>query len=376
MIDSSTPRVEQTIPKDFLDLAEVQARHEDQLMSKQHVVGVALGHKVKGGEDTGQKAITVLVDTKMDESLLPSGERINKKLDNVPTDVVPVGIIQAGPATTPTVTVPPEMAFGRLPELEFVPNGAAVAAPLAARTRELTREERIEEEIRTLMLRDRMRPAMGGYSVGHYQITAGTIATGCYDWTPFPGIPSRFYMLSNNHVLANTNAAQIGDPILQPGPYDGGTVLSDVIGRLTRYVPINWITPTSAPLNYVDAAIAEVDFHSLTREIYYIGYIKTLYVAPNVNDVVQKTGRTTNFSTGRVLNINATVNVNYGGGLTARFARQILTQAMSAPGDSGSLVSTLDEEGVGLLFAGSSAVTVINHLHYVQYLLGVRITEK
>ena len=80
-------------------------------------------------------------------------------------------------------------------------------------------------------------------------------------------------------------------------------------------------------------------------------------------------------------NINATIDVNYGSGRIARFARQILAQtrtgrAMGAGGDSGSLVTTLDEEGVGLLFAGSSTVTVINHLSFVQNLLKVRITEK
>jgi hypothetical protein len=68
--------------------------------------------------------------------------------------------------------------------------------------------------------------------------------------------------------------------------------------------------------------------------------------------------------------------VNYGSGRVARFARQILTTNMSAGGDSGSLVTNLDEDGVGLLFAGSSAVTVINHLSFVQALLGIRITEQ
>lgn len=376
----STPRIEETIPKGLLELAEVQARHEEELFAKPHVVGVALGNKIKGGEDTGQPAITVLVDAKVDESLLPARDRVKKKLDDVQTDVVAVGVIQAGPATAPTVTAPPELGLGRLPELQFAPNGGG-AAPVRTVERELTPEERLAADVRALTLRDRIRPAMGGYSVGHYQITAGTIATGCYDWIEFPDIPSRFYLLSNNHVLANSNAGRSGDPILQPGPYDGGTILSDVIGRLARFVPIQWITAGSAPLNYVDAAIAEVDFHSVTREVYYIGYMRSLYLAPQVNDVVQKTGRTTNFSTGRITNVNATVDVNYGGGRVARFARQILAQtrdghAMGAPGDSGSLVSTLDEEGVGLLFAGSGVITVINHLHYVQYLLGVRITER
>ncbi len=74
--------------------------------------------------------------------------------------------------------------------------------------------------------------------------------------------------------------------------------------------------------------------------------------------------------------VNATVDVNYGGGRVARFCRQIITGNMSAGGDSGSIVTNLDEDGVGLLFAGSSAITIINHLLFVQALLRVRVTEQ
>jgi hypothetical protein len=216
---------------------------------------------------------------------------------------------------------------------------------------------------------------MGGYSVGHVRITAGTIATCCYDLEPFPSIPQRYYILSNNHVLANSNNANIGDPIVQPGPIDGGQAPQDVVARLSRFVPIRFIEGDSAPCNFVDAAIAEGDFEDLNREIYWIGYVRRLYVAPNVGDIVQKTGRTTHFTTGRVQGVNATVDVNFGGGRVARFCRQIITDNMSAGGDSGSLVTNLDEEGVGLLFAGSSVITIMNHLSFVQALLRIRITE-
>jgi S1-C subfamily serine protease len=231
----------------------------------------------------------------------------------------------------------------------------------------------MKEELGIETLKQRIRPAMGGFSVGHYKITAGTIATCVYDVTPFPGIPSRYYILSNNHVLANSNNARIGDPILQPGPYDGGTVPGDVIARLFRFVPIKFKTPTSAPINYVDAAIAEGDFHNLNREIYWIGYVQQVNSIPKVGDIVEKTGRTTNFTTGKITAIDATVDVNYGGGLVARFGKQIITTAMSAGGDSGSLVCDIKEGAVGLLFAGSSSVTVANSILYVQSLLGIRL---
>jgi hypothetical protein len=170
-------------------------------------------------------------------------------------------------------------------------------------------------------------------------------------------------------VLANSNNARIGDPILQPGPYDGGTVAADTIARLSRFVPINFAPGSS---NYVDAAIAEGAFDVLDREIYWVGYARG-GIAPALNMVVQKTGRTTNYTTGRITAINATVNVNYGGGQVARFVNQILTTNMSAGGDSGSLLLDMENRAVGLLFAGSSVVTVFNDIRYVQHLLGIRI---
>lgn len=323
------------LPSEYTDLANVQAGRQAELLDRDHVVGVALGHKITGGEDTETRALTVLVDAKLDAGMLPRDQIVPKTIEKMPVDVKEVGTIMAMPAAPPV-------------------------EPALLGTQALT---------------GRLRPAMGGFSCGHPKVTAGTIATGCRPATPFPGIPARYYLLSNNHVLANSNFAAVGDPILQPGSIDGGTVPNDVIGRLAAFVPLKYLTPTTAPLNLVDAAIAEVPFHALNREIYYIGYVRRLYHAPKVGDILQKTGRTTNFTTGRVTDINATVDVGGYAGGTARFAPQIITTAMSAGGDSGSLVTTLEEEGVGLLFAGSSAVTIINHLHYVQRLLGVRVTE-
>ncbi|HEY7445532.1 MAG TPA: hypothetical protein VH701_24100, partial [Vicinamibacterales bacterium] len=256
--------------------------------------------------------------------------------------------------------------------------GEIMALPeLAARSPVVTRpefatqpafEER-RDDVTIELLRERVRPVEGGYSVGHYQITAGTYATAVRDAQPFPGVPLRYYVLSNNHVLANSNNARIGDPILQPGPFDGGVVSRDTIARLSRWVTIQFGPNT---INYVDAAIAQGEFHVLDREIYWIGYVRSA-IAPAVGMLVQKTGRTTNHTTGRITAINATVNVNYGGGQVARFVNQIVTSNMSAGGDSGSLLLDLENRAVGLLFAGSSAVTIHNDIRYVQALLGIRI---
>jgi hypothetical protein len=323
----------------FATFQEVQSDRQDELLALPNVVGVGISHKYVGGEDTGDPAIAVFVSQKLPKDMLRKDERIPASLNSLKTDVIETGVIQAGVDS-------------------LLEAGPALG----------TREER-RQEAEIELLRARVRPVEGGYSVGHYQITAGTYATAVIDATAFPGVPQRYYVLSNNHVLANSNDARIGDPILQPGPYDGGVVATDTIARLSRFVPINF---APGAVNYVDAAIAEGNFDVLDREIYWVGYARG-GMAPALNMIVQKTGRTTNYTTGQITAINATVNVNYGGGRVARFVNQILTTNMSAGGDSGSLLLDMENRAVGLLFAGSSVVTIHNDIRYVQHLLGIRV---
>ena len=327
------------IAPDFAEgLVQTKEEREDELLARRNVVGVGLGYKFTDGRPTGDRAVQVFVEQKVDVDMLSEADRVPKTLNRRPTDVIEIGTLFAGDHH---LTHPHHA--GTTAELELGP----------------------------LTLKQMRRPAMGGDSVGHFAITAGTAGAGCYDSNIAPGIPRRYYILSNNHVLANSNNANIGDLVYQPGPIDGGTA-ADAIGRLARYVPIKF----DGSDNLVDAAIAEVEFHDFTREIYYQGYVNQNFAAVGVGAIVQKTGRTTNFTTGTVISVNATVNVNYGGGQVARFIRQIITTNMSAGGDSGSLVLDVDENAVGLLFAGSSQATIINNIAFVQSLLGIRLTEK
>jgi len=320
----------------YAEIAEAFAVEQEALFDKPNVVGVASGHKITKGVDTGKPCVTILVSQKLPPDELRMDDKIDGEIAGYKTDVIETGEIFAGP--------------------DFNSD----------------EEVSIKEELGIEVLRQRVRPVMGGFSVGHYRITAGTIATCVYRGS-VPGIPSKYYILSNNHVLANSNNARRGDPILQPGPIDGGTIPRDIVARLSAYVPIRFKTPTYTPINYVDAAIAEGPFHLLNREIYWIGYVKQVNSRPSVGQLVEKTGRTTNFTTGKIIGLNATIDVNYGSGRVARFARQIITSRMSAPGDSGSLVCDTKEGAVGLLFAGSSRVTVLNSILYVQRALRIRL---
>lgn len=313
-------------------------------MMRKNVVATGIGYKVTGGEKTGQLSIVCSVERKEAASKLSGSDLLPKTVDGVPTDVVPTGRIR--------VFQPPTGKF---------------------------------------------RPAPGGVSIGHFEITAGTL--GC-----LVRKNGQLYILSNNHVLANSNDASIGDPILQPGPYDGGTNPADLIAELSEFIPIRYsqsqsqcpiangiaetlnvlaaATGSSSRLqavtvqsekNLVDAALARpLNPQSLQNEILNIGTIEGT-AEGKLGMAIKKSGRTTGFTTGEIRQVDVTVNVNYGGDRVAQFSDQLLAGAMSQGGDSGSTVLNDKNNLVGLLFAGSTETTVINRIQNVFALLGVSL---
>nr|BFE87061.1 hypothetical protein GCM10020093_096620 [Planobispora longispora] len=302
---------------------------------------------------------------KLPAALLSSEELIPPRMsDGTTTDVVRVGHVVAQQLQPVMQTQP---------------------AQLAESLRSLDNET--QAEVAVQQLTRRMRPCPAGFSIGNVQITAGTLAAVVYDLLPgatidppAPGIgtPPRFYVLSNNHVLADSNRAPIGSAIVQPGRFDGGVDPQDRIATLTRFVPID-LTP-AVPIqrhnNLVDCAIGECRFEDATREVYFNGAPRGWRRKANVSvgDYVRKTGRTTNLTQGRIIAVDATIDVNFGFGV-GRFRDQIVTTGMSAGGDSGSLVTTLDNVAVGLLFAGSTQVTIMNHIEHVRSLLRVEVAD-
>src|SRR5437867_3243250 len=162
----------------------------------------------------------------------------------------------------------------------------------------------------------RQRPAPMGFSVGHPAITAGSIGARVTD-----GV--NVYILSNNHVLANSNDASIGDPELQPGAYDGGAAPADQIATLAAFKAIDF----SGGGNPIDAAIARVtvpgDLANTTPTDDGYGVPNSAIFGDangdgafdNINSLlglnVQKYGRTTKLTHGQITGINATVTVCY-----------------------------------------------------------------
>jgi len=218
------------------------------------------------------------------------------------------------------------------------------------------------------------RPAPNGVSLGHFNITAGTL--GCLVTKA-----GNTYILSNNHVMADENQAADNDNILQPGPADGGLNPGDAIATLSEYEPIVFTTSAN---NVIDAAIAVVnpaDVTGATADEGNYGAPSTTIVAAAVGMDVQKCGRTTgctstsiNKPNEGITAINATVNVGYSTG-TARFINQIVItkRGFSAGGDSGSLIVDLNGNPVGLLFAGSNTTTIANPIGAVLSNFGVTV---
>jgi hypothetical protein len=200
-------------------------------------------------------------------------------------------------------------------------------------------------------LQQRTRPLVPGLSVAHPTVTAGTLGG-------FVRVGGRLAILSNNHVLAASDTASVGDPVLQPGPSDGGDPASDRVATLTAFERFT----ADGRANLVDAAVAVVDAEVPLEPGRFPG--GPLGADPlQVDDVepdeqVEKVGRTTGYTVGRVSAVEVDgVAVQYDQGVYT-FDDQVeidgVTGGFSAGGDSGSVIwRSRDRAAVALLFAGS-----------------------
>ncbi len=75
--------------------SEVQAKYADDLMSKPHVIGVAIGYCTRGGERTSDIGVIVMVDSKLPRAELAEEEAIPAELDGVRIDVQETGVFSA-----------------------------------------------------------------------------------------------------------------------------------------------------------------------------------------------------------------------------------------------------------------------------------------
>lgn len=234
--------------------------------------------------------------------------------------------------------------------------------------------------IDALSHRHRARPAPGGISVGHFRITAGTL--GCLALGRSGARRRRILMLSNNHVLANSNNAARGDNIIQPGRADGGVNSRDRIAILERFVRIDF----AGRPNFVDCATGWCWQRLVRRELVYRsgGQWRFFRISSRprgcrVGMIVGKSGRTTQLTAGRITDCNASIRVNYGNGRVGNFRDQITVRGLrgdfSRGGDSGAVVWSYDtrRNPVGLLFAGGSGFTFANKMPRVLAALDINL---
>jgi len=325
---------------------EILQKNVKALLEKKNVVAVGLGLKTTKGVRTSTVAIVCSVEKKVRLSELKKRDVIPSEISGVTTDVVPTGRFKA----------------------------------LKART-------------------DRWRPVPGGVSVGHEKVSAGTL--GC-----LVKKDDQIHILSNNHVLADSNEGALGSAIIQPGKADGGQYPGDRIATLSDFVRIEWIggegcnigkalawcanlvsrvfgrktklaaVMADAPENLVDAAIAKPWEDSyVSAELLELGIIKDVNLLPEIGLAVRKSGRTTAVTEGKITQTDVVVQVGYGDGKKALFVDQLMVEpgGFSGPGDSGSVVVDSDNNIVGLLFAGSDASTIINRIEDVFDLLKIKL---
>lgn len=317
-------------------LSRALAASREDLHARNNVIATGIGFKMTDGVRTGELSIVCSVTEKIPAAALTAGDLVPSTLGGFPTDVIATGEIRALRAPT-----------------------------------------------------ERWRPAPGGVSVGHARITAGTL--GCVVHRG-----DDLLLLSNNHVFADSNAGQPGDPILQPGVIDGGTQAGDQIAVLDRFVPIAMSEQESAcavasgiasalnglarlsgsqtrlravsqraSTNLVDAATARpISPDLVSSDVLGIGAIGGTARA-ELGMRVRKSGRTTGLTMGEIEQVDVTVDVAYGPGQAARFTDQVMAGAMSQGGDSGSAIVNLENNLVGLLFAGSNTTTIINRVEHV-----------
>lgn len=180
--------------------------------------------------------------------------------------------------------------------------------------------------------------------------------------------------LSNCHVYARSGAAEMGEPVIQPSPYDGGSA-TDSTGELVGYLPLEDGVTADVAARSADEEHDAIHPHELS-ETYPSGVVRGPYDKLNGAQVT-KTGRTTGVTSGQVREAGASVRVEYPDPVgTVTLRDQLLTASISDGGDSGSPVYTTDGRLVGLVFAGSPQITAVSPAALIESNLGVRfLTE-
>jgi hypothetical protein len=290
------------------------------LSGPENIVGTYLGEKWEGGRPTGKLGVVVMVRTKQADEAKVAPAFLVGQSEAVGSESVPLDVRVVG---------------------DPVPHEG---------------------------FQSREVPAAYGASIGLAAVGAtGTL--GCLVRTN----DDRLCILSNNHVLADVNKAQPGAAVVQPGNADNAGA-QGVIANLVKFVPLNLSNVGPSAPNRVDGALAWTRYEYCVPRLHNTEVVFNASTRlPTLNMVVMKEGRTTGYTKGIVIGLNASVTIGYGlsrpgspptppyGSFTGQIVLQgLFGDDFSQAGDSGSLVLGLDGEAyhpIGLLFAGGQPQT-------------------
>lgn len=337
---------------DTVGIQDVPADVRRELEEHANVVGEGIGLERTEAEGlTDRVAVVVLVEEKVkaseldEDDLLP--ETIEIDGEELPVDVQEIGVVSAQEAVEVAPSEADPLAVHDVVPLEM-DEGADVQAAVEGFGRV-----------------KKMRPAPGGVSIGHPAVTAGTLGS-----SPLRTRHGKTVFLTNNHVAAASGDAKVGDPVLQPGRFDGGADPADRIGTLLEF---STITFGSSSRNVSDSALVEIAPDHVQTDLFELQEDIRGWEEAVVGQFYTKTGRTTGVTRGRCTARNVNIGVNFGSKGIANFVGLDMFERMSAGGDSGSVIGIERPEGfygTSLLFAGSTQATFAIPMSTVQQVHG------
>ncbi|MPQ44110.1 hypothetical protein [Clostridium tarantellae] len=288
-------------------------------LSKKNVVGVALGNKFIKGIQTKEPVLHVFVKDKVPLNKLYKNEIIPKSFLGIKTDVIKSGL------------------FKNI----NLKNMSSIKNPYDSNT-----------DIH--FLNSKVRPIQGGCSIS----PVGVDYSGTLGGIVFDNTNNTPYILSNQHCLSNFGKFSKGTKIVQPSNVQGKKLLnSNVIAKLFKSVKLIY---EENKLNVVDASIAEINSNiKYDKYIYKIGPV-TGTTEGEVAMEVKKTGITTGFTRESIISTNGSIVTEMLPGQDCNFVKQIITNKMSEPGDSGALVLNNFNKAVGILASATDHLSVLS----------------
>ncbi|MET7718412.1 DNA/RNA non-specific endonuclease [Streptomyces sp. NPDC005407] len=227
-------------------------------LTDSNVSSIGIGYRNKGGKQTKEITLQFTVDAKAEP----------EELEALGTTRIPETITVDG------VEVPTDVI-----QRSYKPQFHTVDEPETP-----TRKQRLD-------------PILPGASVGHIDVSAGTI--GCIVFDKNDGAP---YVLSNWHVLHGSDG-ELGEEVVQPGRHDDNRIAQNRLGTLKR-----------SHLGMAgDCAVATIEDRRFNREIFELDIVPEELGEPELGDKVIKSGRTTGVTHGVVRRIETLARIDYGG---------------------------------------------------------------